>query len=457
MVRREPFRVVVFLLAALLCDVGCGPLLPEPEVANTQVVMEGEADSVSAEEAVARRAIHALGEIRRSAPDLAQWRPQNVARLGATLAILDSSHAFVWRDDSWEHVPLPGPAPFRVPSLQRPQVHARGDGQRVVFAGPSTIETNAAGASESGADGIGLYELTAEGLHQVGVLPDWVAACRAFVMSGDHLYVSVSDEARERETTLLHAVRGADADDWRSLSFSMTSNTPDLDMQMGSEGALLLSHGDKCDVLRFPAEGPSFEPAPLFSSSRERSCQLHVTQGVTPERIIVSGVSISILENGRLRDVQWPEDCVPFERPGDYEGYEQLSPSERIHREADLAARTSSPGLVGLNPLLFERFHPDGPADGDGQSVSQPMSSAFHLEEGNGWLALPEEAGEQTTLIMAMHFAGLSRPSWSSPIYWGPFRISVAQGRWVNSSPQATLKVWRRDDPELVMEAFSAQ
>lgn len=400
-------------------------------------------EPVNDESSIQRGALEALSSVRQGSPELAAWRPTSVVRLDDTIAVLDRSHAFIWEEDAWRHVELPGPAPFGVGSMGRPEETVKGDGHRAVFAGPSA----------PGAQTIGLFQLTREGVETLGVLPDWVAACRSFVASGTHLYAVVSDEPREREI-ILHAEQGATAADWQPLDFEFPSDEPDQHMLMTPEGAILDRHDRACELLRLPAEGPSYEPTLLFTVASSRSCNVHSSQGLTPSRLVVTGSSITIIENGEQEQVEWPADGVPFERPDEYDDYDELTESEQRARENDSMARRMSPGLVAFRPLLFERLHPTGEMREEGGGFMLPLSSSFHREEDGQWVALPEEEGEAFGLVAAMNYAALTRPGWTTPVNWGPFRIAVAQGRWASESPMPTLSVWRDDSPELVTSAF---
>ena len=423
-------------IALFLLAFGCGA--SQTDRPNVQTVsLERTTESPEDE---TRRAISALDRL----TTIAGWRPKSVVRLDDTLAILDRSHAYIWRDGDWHHTELPGPAPFDVGSLEAPAVFIRGDGHRAVFAG----------ASQEGRDNIELYELTLDGVRSVGVLPDWVRACRAFVMSGEHLYVVVADEDRVRDTNILHAEVGATTVDW-SEGFALPSNTPDSELQMDEHGALLLRYvDDACEVARLPSAGPSYEPVPLFAAPRRGSCTLHVTPG----RIVVASANITVYENDESHEVPWPSEGVPFEGPDDYEGYDALSSEERERREADSAARMSSPGLIGLRPLLFERFRASGPMEPlGGQGVSLPMRSQFLRWQDEAWVELPVETPPETAMVMAMHFAALTEPTWSTPVYWGPLRFAVADARWYSEELRPTLAIWHADGAERVMSAFPSR
>lgn len=419
--------------------VGCGgqvvqserPAQPEPESEP-----ESEAHAIWPEDALG-----ALPTIRAQA-EYASWRPTSVVRLDDTLAVLDSAHAFIWVDGEWRHVDLPGAAPFRIDSMDGPSIHVKGDGHRAIFAGPS-------GA------GIGIYELTLEGVSLMGTLPEWVGGCRAAVASGDHLYAVVSDVERERDGTILHAQR--DADDWQPLAMSFPSNTPDREVQMSPSGALLLQHGERCEVFRLPSEGPSFEPTPLFDVERQGSCTLHVAIGAESERVVVSGAQINVYENGETRSVDWPPNSVPYERGSDYDHYEALSPSEREVASRDNTARLSSPGLVGLSPLLFERFYAIGETEQQQGAFRQQLGSRFFERQDGHWVELPEDESNRTEFVGAMHFAALSRLPWGAPVYWGALRIAVSipstRGGYTRP-PAPALQAWRSGEAAASFSAF---
>lgn len=428
-------------LALIFIMLGCGATQQAARVSDVQLP-----EAIVEEGGVQRAALEALSDIRRHHPELGEWRPTAVMRLDESIAVLDDSHAFIWDEEAWRHVELPGPAPFGVGSMGAPEQTAKGDGHRVVFAGPSV----------PGAQTIGIFQLTRAGVESLGVLPEWAVACRSVVASGSHVYAVVSDEPREREGTVLHAEAGAAPEDWQPLNFIFRSNEPDQQMFMSAEGAMLHEYDEACELLRLPSEGPNFEPTPLLTVHSGRSCDVHIAQGLTPRRMVVTGTSITVFEEGESRELDWPANGAPFDRPGQYEGYDELTPSEREARESDSMARTMSPGLVGLRPLLFERLHPAGELERERGAFRLSLSSSFHREEEGEWVALPEEAGEATAMVAAMHYAALTRPTWSTPVNWGPFRIAVAKGRWASESPTATLGVWRADSPELVLSAFPA-
>ncbi|MFK8004072.1 MAG: hypothetical protein AB8H86_31190 [Polyangiales bacterium] len=428
------------LWALTLMALGCGGSQQTASVSEVQLPAEPAVE----EGATQRSALEALSGIRRDHPDLSGWRPTAVMRLDDSIAVLDDSHAFIWEEDAWRHVELPGPAPFGVGSMGAPEVTAKGDGHRVVFAGPSAPD----------AQTIGLFQLTRAGVESLGVLPEWVAACRSVVASGSHVYAVVSDEPREREGTVLHAEAGAAPEDWQPLNFVFRSNEPDRQMFMSAEGAILHQYSEACELLRLPSEGPSFEPRALHSIQSERPCDVYMAQGLTPSRMVVTGTTITVFEEGARRELDWPADGAPFDRPGQYDGYDQLTPSERAARENDSMARTMSPGLVALRPLLYERLHPAGEPEQQRGAFRLPLSSSFHREEGGTWVALPEEEGEPTAMVAAMHYGALTRPKWTTPVNWGPYRIAVATGRWASETPTATLGVWRADSPELITSAF---
>lgn len=420
---------------------GCGATPQAASVSEVQLP-----EPVVEEAPMQRAALEALSDIRRQHPELSGWRPTAVMRLDDSIAVLDDSHAFIWDEDAWRHVELPGPAPFGVGSMGAPEETAKGDGHRVVFAGPSA----------PGAQSIGIFQLTRVGVESLGVLPEWAVACRSVVASGSHVYAVVSDELREREGTVLHAEAGAAPEDWQPLNFVFRSNEPDRHMFMSADGAILHEYDEACELLRLPSEGPSFEPTPLLTIQSGRACHVHMGQGLAPSRMVVTGTSITVFEDGTQRELDWPANGAPFDRPGQYEGYDELTPSERAARENDSMARTMSPGLVALRPLLFERLHPAGEPESERGAFRLSLSSSFHREEDGEWVALPEQEGEATAMVAAMHYAALTRPTWTTPVNWGPFRVAVAKGRWASESPTATLGVWRADRPELVTSAFPA-
>lgn len=427
-------RIWVFLVA-----LGCGgapPLdtLPEAHLSDLS--------SVSLQDA----AFQALGAIRTSSGALGDWRPTSVHRLDDTLALLSDSHAFIWKDGAWQHVQLPGRAPFGTPSMQAPELRVKSDGHRALFAGPSERQGE-------GAPSLGLFQLTQDGVESIGVLPAWVVSCRTFVATGTHLYVVVSDAEREREGTILHAESGAGPDDWQALDFVNHSNQPDKEMWIVDGSAIMLEQSDGCRVMTLPGEGPRFEPALLFEAG-QRSCKVRVSDGLSPSRILVYADSITIHEEGETREVPWPSDGVPFERAEDYEGYDALSPGERQGRESDHMARMMSPGLVAFRPLLFERFRPAGETEQQRGAFRLPLTSSFQQEEGGAWTALPLDEGEAFAMIGGMHFAALTRPRWSPPVNWGDFRVAVAEGQWGSETPTPVLRVWRADGTESVYSAF---
>jgi hypothetical protein len=90
---------------------GCG-------AAQREEAAVGEQLPAPDREAAQRGALEALAGIRGSTPDLARWRPTTVLRLDDLLAVLDDSHAFIWEEDTWSHVELPGPALFGVDSMR---------------------------------------------------------------------------------------------------------------------------------------------------------------------------------------------------------------------------------------------------------------------------------------------------------------------------------------------------